>query len=74
MMEIVCFPDSDTWMDTKKIDASIIYDTSEYDLALLKYGINEKTGFSEVDWGEWEKVWSGEKSKNIYTKTTEKKI
>ena len=29
-------PDSDTWVDTKKIDASIIYDTSEYDLAGVK--------------------------------------
>ena len=59
--DCMLIPDSDTWVDTKKIDASIIYDTAEYDAALLKYGINEKTGLSEVDWGEWEKIWSGKK-------------
>ena len=58
--DMTLFPDSDTWMDTKKIDAAIIYDTSEYDLALLKHGIDADTGFSEVDWGAWQTDWVGE--------------
>ena len=54
------FPDSDTWMDTKKIDAAVIFDTSEYDLALLKHGIDAETGYSEIDWGAWQTDWVGE--------------
>ena len=54
------FPDSDTWMDTKKIDAAVMFDTSEYDLALLKHGIDAETGYSEVDWGAWQTDWVGE--------------
>ena len=55
------FPDSDTWMDTKKIDAAVMFDTSEYELALLKHGIDAETGYSEVDWGAWQTDWVGEK-------------
>ena len=54
------FPDSDTWMDTKKIDAAVIFDTSEYDLALLKHGVDAETGYSEIDWGAWQTDWVGE--------------
>jgi hypothetical protein len=55
------FPDSDTWMDTKKIDAAVMFDTSQYELALLKHGIDAETGYSEVDWGAWQTDWVGEK-------------
>jgi len=47
-------PDSDTWMDTKKVDARIIEKNEEYDAAVKKFGINVQTGFSEVDWGSWQ--------------------
>ena len=63
------FPDSDTWMDTKKIDAAIIYDTSEYDLALLKHGVDAETGYSEVDWGAWQTDWVGEVVTGGWTET-----
>ena len=72
--DCMLFPDSDTWVDTKKIDASIIYDTAEYDAAIKKYGINEKTGLSEVDWGKWEEIWSGKKVTDTYTKTKKQKF
>ena len=48
--DVKLFPDSDTWVNTKKIDANIIHDTSEYDLALLKHGIDAKTGHADRDW------------------------
>ena len=47
-------PDSDTWVDTKKVDARIIEKNEEYDAAVRKFGINVQTGFSEVDWGSWQ--------------------
>jgi len=47
-------PDSDTWIDTKKVDARIIEKNEEYDAAVKKFGINVQTGFSEVDWGAWQ--------------------
>ena len=40
-------PDSDIWMDTKRVDASITYETAAYNNAIEQLGINEQTGFSE---------------------------
>ena len=70
--DVKLFPDSDTWVSTKKIDANIIHDTSEYDLALLKHGINAKTGLSEVEWGAWQTDWVGKKVKGTYVETIKK--
>ena len=65
--EVILTPDSDTWVNTKKIDASIIYDTAEYELAMLKHGIDAKTGLSEIEWGAWQTDWVGEKVGDTYT-------
>ena len=65
--EVMLVPDSDTWVDTKKIDASIIFDTAEYELALLKHGADAKTGLSEVEWGAWQTDWVGEVVGDVYT-------
>jgi len=54
-------PDSDIWMDTKRLDANIIRRTSEYDSAVSILGIDSQTGLSEVDWGAWETNWSSER-------------
>ena len=70
--DMMLFPDSDTWVDTKKTDANVIHDTSEYDLALLKHGINAKTGLSEVEWGAWQTDWVGHKVSGTYTETVSK--
>ncbi len=63
-------PDSDIWMDTKRVDASITYDTSAYNNAIEQLGINEQTGFSEVDWGAWETMWVSEEVSETYVETT----
>ena len=65
--EVMLVPDSDTWVDTKKIDASIIFDTAEYELALLKHGADAKTGLTEVEWGAWQTDWVGEVVGDVYT-------
>ena len=44
-------PDSDIWMDTKRVDANVTVDTSQYDNTVAMLGIDEQTGFSEVNWG-----------------------
>ena len=67
--DLMLFPDSDTWVSTKKTDANIIHDTSEYDLALLKHGIDAKTGLSEVEWGAWQTDWVGHKISGTYVET-----
>jgi len=54
-------PDSDIWMDTKRLDANIIRRTSEYDSAVAILGIDTQSGLSEVDWGVWETNWSSER-------------
>ncbi len=54
-------PDSDTWMDTHRIDANVTEDTTQYDAVVASMGIDEQTGLSEVDWGAWETQWTSEK-------------
>ena len=63
-------PDSDVWMDTKRVDASISYDTSAYNNAIAQLGINEQTGFSEIDWGAWETNWVSEEVSETYVEET----
>ena len=64
-------PDSDTWMDTKRLDANVIQDTTSYDQVAAQYGIDEQTGLSEVDWGVWEQQWTSEKVVNTFTQIEE---
>jgi len=54
-------PDSDIWMDTKRVQANVTVDTSQYDNTVAMLGVDEQTGFSEVNWGAWETQWSSEK-------------
>ena len=63
-------PDSDVWMDTKRVDASISYDTSAYNNAISQMGINQQTGFSEVDWGAWETNWVSEEVTSTFVEET----
>ena len=41
-------PDSDIWMDTKRVDANVTVDTAMYDNTVAMLGIDEQTGFSEI--------------------------
>ncbi|WJZ47965.1 hypothetical protein [Synechococcus phage DSL-LC03] len=52
-------PESDTWIDTKKMDSLNLEQNGLYDAMNASLGIDPNTGYSEVDWGAWEKTWSG---------------
>ena len=62
-------PDSDTWTDTKFVDANVVMNTSEYDLAVRDLGINTQTGLGEAQWGSWQTDWSGQQVTNSFTRT-----
>nr|BAR32975.1 hypothetical protein [uncultured Mediterranean phage uvMED] len=64
-------PDSDTWTDTKFVDANVIMETEEYDLAIEELGINAQTGLGEAQWGSWETDWIGEQVLDSFTTTSE---
>ncbi len=63
-------PDSDIWMDTKRVDASVTEDTSQYDIAVASLGIDTQTGFSEVNWGAWETNWTSEEVESTWERTS----
>ena len=63
-------PDSDTWTDTKFVDANVIMRTEEYDRAIRELGINAQTGLGEQQWGSWQTDWSGERIVNSFTRTS----
>ena len=65
-------PDSDIWMDTKRVDANVTVDTAMYDNTVAMLGIDEQTGFSEVNWGAWETNWTSEEVETLGTETTTK--
>ena len=63
-------PDSDTWTDTKFVDANVIMKTDEYDLAVRELGIDTQTGLGEQQWGSWQTDWSGQQVVNSFTRTS----
>ena len=67
-------PDSDTWTDTKFVDANVIMETEEYDLAVQELGINTQTGLGEEQWGSWETDWVGEQVLDSFTRTSQSNI
>ena len=71
--EIELTPNSDTWIDTRRVNASTIRQTAAYDAAVSILGVNTQTGFSEVNWGAWETNWSSERVVNtrIESSTTQ---
>ncbi len=62
-------PDSDTWTDTKFVDANVVMKTEEYDLAVRELGINTQTGLGEQQWGSWQTDWAGQQVVNSFTRT-----
>jgi len=52
-------PESDTWIDTKQLDAKNLTSSALYDAMNAEKGINPNTGLTEVDWGSWEEIWTG---------------
>jgi len=67
-------PDSDIWMDTKRVDASVTEDTSQFDNTIAQLGIDEQTGFSEVNWGAWETNWTSEEQEGTWDRSTTKQL
>ena len=67
-------PDSDIWMDTKRVDANVTEDTSQFDNTVAMLGIDEQTGFSEVNWGAWETNWTSEEQEGTWVRGTEKQM
>jgi len=61
--DITLNPESDTWIDT-----SIAYKTKEvegnYSDTISQYNIDGNTGLSPIEWGAWEKDWTGKKVTN----------
>ena len=62
-------PDSDTWTDTKFVDANVVMNTSEYDMAVRDLGIDTQTGLGEAQWGSWQTDWAGQQVVNSFTRT-----
>ncbi len=62
--------DSDTWTDTKFVDANVVMNTSEYDMAVRDLGINTQTGLGEQQWGSWQTDWAGQQVVNSFTRTS----
>ena len=62
-------PDSDTWTDTKFVDANVIMRTDEYDRAVKELGIDTQTGLGEAQWGSWQTDWAGQQVVNSFTRT-----
>ena len=63
-------PDSDTWTDTKFVDANVVMNTQEYDLAVKELGIDTQTGLGEPQWGSWQTDWAGQQVVNSFTRTS----
>ena len=63
-------PDSDTWTDTKFVDANVIIESEEYDLAVQELGIDTQTGLGEQQWGSWQTDWVGEEILDTFTRNS----
>ena len=67
-------PDSDTWTDTKRLNANVIEQTEEYDQAIQELGIDVQTGFSEVDWGGWQTDFVGERVQDTWSESNRQNL
>ena len=63
-------PDSDTWMDTKRLAPNKVVNSEAYDKALAKYNINPNTGLGPMEWGSWKTDWTGTSVLGTREKTT----
>ena len=51
-------PNSDVWLDEKKLKSNIIDIDAGYTQALQQLNIDPNTGFGPIQWGAWEETWS----------------
>jgi hypothetical protein len=52
-------PSSDTWVNTNKISANRVTIEGSYNAAIQQLNIDQKTGFSPIDWRSWQTDWIG---------------
>jgi len=57
-------PQSDVWIDQKRISALNPQLTKFYDDTIKELGVNPQTGFAPTEWGSWETYWSSTKVTN----------
>lgn len=57
-------PESDTWFDEKKLKVNKVEQEGNYEQFLDVLNVDPNTGFSPVDWGDWETNWSGKEVKS----------
>ena len=51
-------PNSDVWLDEKRLESNIIEIDAGYTAALQQLNIDPNTGFGPIQWGAWEETWS----------------
>jgi len=52
-------PSSDTWVNTNKISPNRVTVEGNYQSTVQQLDIDEKTGFSPIDWNSWQTDWIG---------------
>ena len=68
--DMTIHPDSDTWMDTKRLAANRVVNEDAYQKALAKHKIDPNTGLGPMEWGAWQTDWTGTQVLGTVTKTT----
>ena len=51
-------PNSDVWINEKRLDANVVDVEGDYAKTLHNLQIDPNTGLSPIDWNSWEEVWS----------------
>ena len=52
-------PSSDTWVDTTTVAANRVNIEGDYKSTIQQLQVDERTGWSETDWGAWQTDWVG---------------
>ena len=52
-------PSSDTWVNTNKIGSNRVTIEGSYNAAIQQLEIDQKTGFSPINWRSWQTDWIG---------------
>jgi hypothetical protein len=71
-------PESDTWMDTSRLEARIINVEGNFAEQLLiaseQFGVDPQTGFAPTLWDSWEQNWTGTETIESSRQRTETNI
>ena len=64
-------PQSDTWLDSVRIDAKVIQEEGNYTDTLQLLGINSQTGLGPIIWDAPQTTWTGQTTQQFTTQRTE---